>query len=119
MELDTKTNQELVRYVIVLLLAPVWVPFAKALFTQLLRAVKPDGGLYGRTPNPRKRAVIERELAREEDPLVHEPIAHSRGARGTRGAIRRKPGRTAGKPGLAGRGAKPAPPAPSPRRGFR
>ena len=71
-------NSELIRYLFVFASAPIWIPFSRALWKELLRAMRPDGGLYGPTPSRRKREEIEREIAQDPDPVVHEPIAHRR-----------------------------------------
>ena len=109
---DTPWNSELIRYLFVLAAAPIWVPFMKALWKELMRAMRPDGGLYGPPPTARKRAEIEREIASEPDPVVHEPIAHRRRIG------EKKPGSPpAGAPGLARRPNRPPPD--NRRRGFR
>ena len=66
-------GQEALRYAIVLVTAPLWLPFVKALWKELNRALRWEGGLLGRRPTPRERAEIERAARTEEDPLVSEP----------------------------------------------
>jgi hypothetical protein len=115
---DTPWNSELIRYLFVFAAAPIWIPFLKALWKELLRAMRADGGLYGATPSRRKREEIEREIAQEPDPVVHEPIAH-------RGRIGEKrsgasPGGNAGRPAqFPQRRPNAAPPEKGQRRGFR
>jgi hypothetical protein len=77
-----------------------------------------DGGLYGATPSRRKREEIEREIAQEPDPVVHEPIAHRKRIGEKRGNA--APGGNAGRAApLAQRRPSTAKPDTRPRRGFR
>jgi hypothetical protein len=73
-------NQEILRYVLVLVLLPLWIPFLKALWGELLRAMRPEGGLFGPLPRKDQREQIEREMEGEESPVVDEPLAHRRAA---------------------------------------
>lgn len=70
---------ELLKYSLVLVTIPFWVPFAKALWEEFVRAMRPDGGLTGRVLSGRERREIEEHIAAtEESSQVHEPIAHLR-----------------------------------------
>ncbi len=102
MEFDSEFNRELSRYIFVLVTMPVWVPFLKALWGELKRAMRPEGGIFGPKPSARQRAVIEREIAMEPDPLIHAPIAH-------RGWGARRRAAPARKPAGGGRAAKTMP----------
>jgi hypothetical protein len=71
---------ELLKYSLVLGTMPFWLPFAKALWQEFTKAMRPDGGLSGRVPSPRERREIEAHIeATEDSSQVHEPIAHRRG----------------------------------------
>ena len=97
-------NHELIRYVLVLLLMPFWFPFLRALWKELERAMRPDGGLFGRSLRTDERERIEREIREtEESPVVDEPLAHHRGSRTAAGGAASRPGpRSPGAPGQSG-----------------
>ena len=67
---------DILKYIVLILSAPLWMPFARALWEELNDALRPDGGLFGPEPTQRKREEILAEIAREEPRLVHEPLAH-------------------------------------------
>jgi len=64
---------ELLRYLIVLLTAPIWLPFVKALWQELERALRDEGGMFGRVPSLAEKERIEAANALLEDPLLSEP----------------------------------------------
>ena len=79
---QTDIGFELLKYGLLLGSAPLWLPFAKALWEEFLLALRADGGLTGPEPTPRERRAIEEELAAEgEYSQVHEPLAHLAGTR--------------------------------------
>lgn len=105
-------THEVLRYAIVLVTAPLWLPFVKALWKEFNRALRWEGGLLGRRPSAREVAEIELAARYEEDPLVSEPLA------GASGYVRPRFRATAPGPrGPAGRAGARAPrhPAPAPR----
>ncbi len=67
---------DILKYIVLIASAPLWLPFAKALWEELNDAFRPDGGLFGPEPTQRRREEILAEIAREEPRLVHEPLAH-------------------------------------------
>ncbi len=69
-------STDVLKYIVLIVSAPLWLPFAKALWEELNDALRPDGGLFGPEPTQRKREEILDEIAREEPRLVHEPLAH-------------------------------------------
>ena len=96
-------NIAILKYTVLIASAPIWWPFAKALWNDLKDSLREEGGLFGEPPHPRKLEEIRREKELQEDNLVHEPRVMqgrrssfgnarsgggaSRGqARGTRGA---------------------------------
>ena len=97
-------NHELIRYVLVLLLMPFWLPFLRALWKELERAMRPDGGLFGRSLRKDERERIEREIREtEESPVVDEPLAHHRRSRAAAGGAANRPGQKGlGAPGQSG-----------------
>ena len=73
-------THELIRYALVLVTIPLWLPFVKAMWKELNRALRYEGGLLGKLPTPQEVREIEREAMREENPLVHEPLPPRGGA---------------------------------------
>lgn len=79
-------NLALIKYLLILTTAPLWFPFAKALWEEFTAALRLDGGLFGDSPSRRQRELIEEEIAREEPRIVNETLAHARERRrGRRG----------------------------------
>ena len=70
--------KEIFKYLIVILSAPAWIPFIRALGQEVKLCMREEGGFLGKTPNKEKLAEIRREIAREESPMVDEPLAHLR-----------------------------------------
>ena len=71
---------ELVKIAFLLVTAPIWVPFIKAIRLELRALFELDGGVMGELPTASKRAEIEAEVARRPPVMVHEWIAHRRAA---------------------------------------
>lgn len=72
MHLALALNSEPVKYAIILLTAPFWLPFAKALWRELNDSLRDEGGILGRAPTPLELAEMNRELGVHEDSLVSE-----------------------------------------------
>lgn len=70
-------NTELVKYCLILAMAPLWVPVARTLWAEFKDALKEDGGLSGPTPSLRERERMVEERRLRADPLIHEPLAGS------------------------------------------
>ena len=69
-------NTEIARYVVIVLASPFWVPFIKKVWNEVENALREEGGVFGRAPNPTQLEEIRRQRALEEDPLVNEPFVH-------------------------------------------
>lgn len=113
--MDFNVNTPLVKYAILVLAAPLWWPFFKALWKEFNDILVEEGGLLGRTPDEDELRAIQREKARRESALVRElrdEQAHQPRRRPDMGA---RAGFGPPRPG-AGRG--PTPAAPGRRRGF-
>ncbi|HVS10075.1 MAG TPA: hypothetical protein VMS76_09390 [Planctomycetota bacterium] len=90
MHLAITLNSEPVKYAIILLTAPFWLPFVKALWRELNDSLREEGGLLGQAPTPKELAEMNRELGAHESSLVSErwedigrgnrPAARARGA---------------------------------------
>lgn len=66
----------LVKYTLLLLSSPIWLPFVKELWAEFQLAMREDGGLWGPSPTPRMRKEISEQLAREPLRQVHIPKGH-------------------------------------------
>ncbi len=66
-------DEMLLKGLLVLLTAPVWFPFLKAVWEELNEAMADEGGLFGRMPTHKELEVLERGKRGKEDALVHEP----------------------------------------------
>jgi len=90
MHLAIALNSEPVKYAIIVLTAPFWLPFVRALWRELNDSLRDEGGMLGRAPTPRELAEMNRALGTHESALVSErweevgrssaPTARSRGA---------------------------------------
>ncbi len=81
-----ESAKEVLKYLIVILAAPAWIPFIRALGQEIKLCMREEGGFLGKTPNKEKLEEIRREIAREESPLISEPLAHLRVASGPKAA---------------------------------
>lgn len=69
--------KDFLKIALVVLSAPVWLPFARALWEEFVAAMRQDGGFEGPTPTPQQRREIQEEIERSEPPrVVIEPLAH-------------------------------------------
>lgn len=66
-------NAILLKIVLVLVTAPAWYPFLKAVWKEFNSALADEGGVFGRPPSPKESEEIARELADREDPLINVP----------------------------------------------
>tara|TARA_R110002126_G_scaffold10067_19_gene45153 strand:- start:272 stop:619 length:348 start_codon:yes stop_codon:yes gene_type:complete len=71
-------NLVLLKWLVLLGSMPIWLPFAKALWSEFMLAMRPEGGLFGPIPSPVERKRIEEEMLREEPRQIHETLAHAR-----------------------------------------
>ena len=69
---------DLIKIAIILVTAPLWVPFAKLMWRELQDLFEEDGGLFGDDPGPLRRAAIRARRASQPSVLVHEWLAHVR-----------------------------------------
>ena len=70
--MEFNVNTPLVKYAILVLAAPVWLPFVKALWKEFNEILVEEGGLLGRAPDEDELRAIRRERARRESALVRE-----------------------------------------------
>lgn len=65
---------DLLKYILLICLAPIWIPFAKELWQEFLLAMRGEGGLFNPPPGPLDRKKLEEELAGEELRVVNEEL---------------------------------------------
>ncbi len=99
-------NSEYFKYFLILITAPLWWPFLKALYAELNDALASEGGLFGRTPSKDELRKIERDPTRAKSPLTSAEFPDAVGrASPSAGSARSAPvpgGRTRGSAGGAG-----------------
>ena len=93
-------NKEILRWVLMIGAAPIWLPFMLTLWKDFNDALREDGGLIGEPPSPAELEVIRKEKAMQPEMLVNEPIV--------RPGDRRKP-RLGGSRAAPGTGVRPNP----------
>ena len=71
----------IVKYTLLVMTAPIWWPFLKALWEELRDALADDGGIFGSPPGPSEVERLRKERAERGDPLVHDPKFQPRGRR--------------------------------------
>lgn len=76
-------TKDILRYVILLAAAPIWVPFLRMLWRDFNEALRPEGGLLGHALSPREKERLEREKPLESH-LVSEEIVTPETRRETR-----------------------------------
>lgn len=87
--------QEFLKIAFVLVTAPIWVPFLKAMKRELNDLFEEDGGLFGDDPGPIRRAAIRARRASQPPVLVHEWLAHVRAGSGLSANAPRRTDRSA------------------------
>jgi len=65
-------NTEPIKYAIVALSAPFWLPFMKALLREFNDALRDEGGLLGRAPTKSELAALDDRHGKFESPLLSE-----------------------------------------------
>jgi len=55
---DIHLNSEPVKYGIIFLSTPIWLPFAKALWRELNDSLRDEGGIFGAAPSAKELAKI-------------------------------------------------------------
>lgn len=68
-------NATIVKYLLLALTAPIWLPVLKALWVEVDRMLLEDGGVFGRPPSAKEVEELRAERAGRPDPLVNEPLA--------------------------------------------
>lgn len=69
--MDIHLNTEPVKYAIIALSAPVWLPFARALWREFNDSLRDEGGVFGHAPTAAELAAIERERGRFHTSLLN------------------------------------------------
>ncbi|MCC6408166.1 MAG: hypothetical protein IT453_13470 [Planctomycetes bacterium] len=71
-ELPFGLNSEPVKYTLVVLSAPFWWPFVKAMWEELNESLAEEGGLFGEEPDATELARMRGDYTRET-PMVSDP----------------------------------------------
>src|SRR5688572_31178664 len=95
--LALELNSEPVKYAIVALAAPLWIPFAKALWHTLNDGLREEGGLLGQPPTEEQLVEMEKLYGPAAASLINVPkegaMRPQEARRGQRGSARGAPGR--------------------------
>jgi hypothetical protein len=67
-------NKEILRWVLMIGAAPIWMPFLLTLWNDFNEALKEDGGLMGEPPSASELEIIKKEKLLKPEVLVNEPI---------------------------------------------
>lgn len=70
-------NREILRWVLMIGSAPIWLPFLLTLWKDFNDALREDGGLIGEPPTPAELEIIRKEKALQPEVLVNEPIVRA------------------------------------------
>ncbi len=68
-----RLDSELLRWLLVVLAAPIWWPFLRTVWRDIDEALAEEGGIFGREPGPRDIQRIQERKATRPDPLHSEP----------------------------------------------
>src|SRR5436853_5146469 len=68
-------NKDILRWVLLIGAAPIWLPFMKLLWKDFNRALADEGGIFGRPPTATEAEEIRREKLSDPEILVSEPWA--------------------------------------------
>ncbi len=74
-------QSSVLKYTVVFLTMPLWLPFLKALWEDINESLREDGGLLGQPPSPEMLKRMRWERRNEPDLMVSEPQV-KRGQRG-------------------------------------
>ncbi|MEZ5977050.1 MAG: hypothetical protein R3F34_02370 [Planctomycetota bacterium] len=66
-------TETLYRIIALLVMAPLWVPVLKALYSDFQGALWEEGGLFGRPPGRRELERLREQYGDYESPLRNEP----------------------------------------------
>jgi hypothetical protein len=81
-------NSEPIKYAVIVLSIPIWMPFAKAAWEELNESLAEEGGLFGEEPDAEELARMRLESTRDT-PMVSDPWDKpSFGVRGATNAAR-------------------------------
>ena len=65
---------DLLKYILLICLAPIWLPFVKELWQEFTLAMRGDGGIFNPPPSPIDRQKLDAELAEEEISQVNQKL---------------------------------------------
>ncbi len=65
---------EILKYILLICLAPIWLPFLKELWGEFSLAMRSEGGIFKAPPGPIAKRKLAEELAGEELRQVSEEL---------------------------------------------
>jgi len=65
---------DFLKYILLICLAPIWLPFVKELWQEFTQAMRGDGGIFKPPPGPIEREKLEAGLAEEEISQVNQEL---------------------------------------------
>ncbi len=69
MELPITLNSEPVKYLLLAVTSPLWMPFFRALYEEFNNSILDEGGLFGDPPSPEEAERIRRERIEQGEAL--------------------------------------------------
>jgi hypothetical protein len=88
-DLPFSLNSEPVKYVVIALSSPVWLPFLRALWKELNDSLRPEGGILGLAPSDKELEALNKSEGLHDTPLISETWAEHEAGNGPRQAARR------------------------------
>lgn len=82
-DLPFTLNSEPVKYAVIVLTTPVWLPFLRALWKELNDSLRDEGGILGFAPSRRELDKINRREGRHDTPLISETWDEHEAERGS------------------------------------
>ncbi len=67
---DFSLNSEPVKYALIALATPIWLPFLRALWKELNDSLRDEGGVLGMPPSKKELAKMDRELGAHENTML-------------------------------------------------
>ncbi len=103
LDLPFSLNSEPVKYAVIALSAPIWLPFVRALWKELNDSLRPEGGILGLAPSQKELEALEKSQGRHDSPLISETWAERDAGTGPRQARSTRATRSAAAPSAAPR----------------
>ncbi len=102
-DLPFSLNSEPVKYTLIALTTPIWLPFVRALWKELNDSLRPEGGILGLAPSEKELEALNKSQGLHDSPLISETWAEREAGSGPRQAPRRTRSPSAARPSAAPR----------------